>query len=308
MSGEVIFRHAEPVMGTVVSFDVRPQGLAYEHTTAPIARACTVLHDADDMFSLYRPDTPLSRLRRGELVAARPSEIDDVLALCTRARELSGGWFDPWELPGGVDPTGLVKGWAARQAAVALKDAGVGAAMLNAAGDIVTFGRPAPGRMWRVGVRAPEAPDRLLCVVTADGAVATSGSYERGDHVCDVRRGGPARGTVSATVCGPDLAFADAFATGLLAAGPAGVDAVRAAGYEALLVLPGGRRSVTDGFPITTDRRRWSTGCGIASPHWGGGPGGCYRPHEARRSGAPRVTRASEAARPAARPPGRPAG
>ena len=25
---------------------------------------------------------------------------------------MSGGWFDPWAMPGGVDPTGLVKGWA----------------------------------------------------------------------------------------------------------------------------------------------------------------------------------------------------
>lgn len=52
MSAEVIFRHAEPVMGTVVSFDVRPRGLPAADTRAALARACEVLHRADDVFSL----------------------------------------------------------------------------------------------------------------------------------------------------------------------------------------------------------------------------------------------------------------
>ncbi len=43
-AGAVTFRHAEPVMGTVVSFDVRPQGLPAEATRAAIAAACDVLH------------------------------------------------------------------------------------------------------------------------------------------------------------------------------------------------------------------------------------------------------------------------
>jgi thiamine biosynthesis lipoprotein len=250
-SGDVIFRHAEAVMGTVVSFDVRPRGLAYEATRAALGRACEVLHQADEVFSLYRPDSPLSRLRRGELTLAQcPPEVSDVLALCKQARELSCGWFDPWALPGGVDPTGLVKGWAARQAAQALQEAGVGAGMVNAAGDIVVFGQPAPARSWRMGVRSAEDPDRLLCIVEGTRAVATSGNYERGEHVRDVRTGGPAATALSATVCGPDLAFADAFATGLLAAGEAGFGAVTRAGYEALIMLPGGGGVSTPAFPI----------------------------------------------------------
>jgi thiamine biosynthesis lipoprotein len=251
MSGEVIFRHAEPVMGTVVSFDVRPRGLAYEQTRAAIAQACEVLHQADDVFSLYRPHTPLSRLRRGELTEADcPPEVSAVFALCEVAREQSDGWFDPWAMPGGVNPTGLVKGWAARQAARVLQDAGVAAGMVNAAGDIAAFGKPSPTRAWRVGVRSPDSPDRLLCVVSADGGLATSGSYERGEHVRDVRAGRAASAAVSATVSGPDLAFADAFATGLLAAGEAGFQAIQDAGYQALIVLPDGAVANTKAFPL----------------------------------------------------------
>ncbi len=250
-TGQVIIRRAEPVMGTVVSFDVRPRGLPYELTREALAEACAVLHRADEVFSLYKPDSPLSRLRRGDVtVAGCPPEMAEVLALCEQARDQSGGWFDPWAMADGVDPTGLVKGWAAAWAAVALREAGVGAAMVNAAGDISVFGAPEPARPWRVGVRSPDAPSRLVCVVETDGAVATSGSYERGPHVHDVRTGAPASTALSATVCGPDLTFADAFATGLLAAGEAGFAAVRAAGYEALIVGPDGSRAHTAAFPF----------------------------------------------------------
>jgi len=252
--GEVVFRHAEPVMGTVVSFDIRPQGLPAESTRTAIAAACAVLHRADDVFSLYRDDTPMALLRSGRLALEEcPPEIPEVLDLCEQARERSGGWFDPWALPGGLDPTGLVKGWAARQAANVLREQGVGAAMVNAAGDIVVFGLPADLSSWRIGIRSPFAPDELLCVVESRSAVATSGIYERGRHIWDVHAGEPASRTVSATVCGPDLALADALATGLLAGGPAGLEPIRQTDYEALIVDRDGRQLHTDSFPFAAD-------------------------------------------------------
>ncbi|HWD70430.1 MAG TPA: FAD:protein FMN transferase [Solirubrobacteraceae bacterium] len=249
--GEVIFRHSEPVMGTVVSIDVRPRGVPMVRTRAAVAAACEVLHRADDVFSLFQHDTPLARLRRGEIeVTNCPPEVADVIALCEQAKLASGGWFDPWGMPGGFDPTGLVKGWAAREAARVLEAAGVGAAMVNAAGDIASFGTPGQRDAWRVGVRSPESAELLACVIELRGcAVATSGLYERGAHIWDVRAGRPADGVASATVCGDDLALADAFATGLVAAGSAGLDAVTAAGYEALLLLAGGKSVSTAGFP-----------------------------------------------------------
>lgn len=249
-TGEVVFRHAEPVMGTVVSIDARPQGLPMARTKAAVSQACAVLHRADDVFSLYRPDTPLARLRRGEIVLEQcPPEVSEVVSLCEQAKLASDGWFDPWVLPGGFDPTGLVKGWAAREAARVLQQAGVGAGMVNAAGDIATFGTP-PQRDWRVGIRTPESPELLSCVIELRGSVATSGNYERGDHLWDAPAGRPAAsGIASATVCGPDLALADALATGLVAAGGAGLEAVIDAGYQALLLLEDGESISTAGFP-----------------------------------------------------------
>ena len=51
--------------------------------------------------------------------------------------------------------------------------------------------------------------------------------------------------------CGPDLAFADAFATALLAAGTAGFDAITGTGYEALIVTPDHVVLHTDAFPFS---------------------------------------------------------
>jgi thiamine biosynthesis lipoprotein len=240
-------KHVERVMGTAVSFDVRGA------TPDALADACAVLHRADAVFSTWQPDSPMSRLRRGELsVGDAPGEIGHVLGLCAEAKRVSGGWFDPWGMPGGVDPTGLVKGWAAQRAADVLREAGAEAAMVNAAGDIVTFGEPERGRPWRVGIRDPRTPDRIAWVVAArDGAVATSAAYERGDHVVDPHTGAPARAALSATVTGPDLALTDALATGLFAAGAAGLPLIDALpGYDALLVEPGGEIRLTDGFKL----------------------------------------------------------
>lgn len=257
----LIVRRAEPVMGTVVSFDLRAAGLSRARTDAALAHARHVLHEADRVFSLYRPRSPISRVRAGRLaVADGPVEIAEVLALCAQVRDLSDGWFDPWRLPGGLDPSGLVKGWAAERAAAVLRRAGVGAAMVNAAGDVAVFGRPVADRGWRIGIRSPEAADRLVCVIDAEAAVATSGRYERGDHVIDPHSGRPARGARSASVHGPSLAVADALATGLLAAGPPGLAWVRRAGYEALLVDSTGAVIHSDGFPVVGGVRRRPSG------------------------------------------------
>jgi thiamine biosynthesis lipoprotein len=247
-----ILRHAERVMGTVVSFDVRIGELDVVTARRALCRACATLHRADTVFSLWKTDSALRRLRRGEITVDQcPPEVADVLRRCLDARRLSGGWFDPWALPGGVDPTGLVKGWAAEQALTDLRTAGVAAAMVNAGGDVVVCGRPQPDRSWRVGIRDPF--DRLGClgVVPATAAVATSGTYERGAHVLDPRTGRPSGAAIAATVVGPDLALADALATGLLASGPAGLPELeRLTGYGALLVTAAGNRLTTEDFVL----------------------------------------------------------
>jgi thiamine biosynthesis lipoprotein len=247
-------------MGTVVSLAIREAAETTAAATSEIAaaadRAIAVLHHVDQVFSTWQPDSPVSRLRRGEIeLDAAPPEVALVLDLCRRAREASGGWFDPWRLPGGVDPTGLVKGWAAELALAELRAAGAAGAMINAGGDVAVFGEPEPGQPWRVGIRHPLAADRLLTVVTLGGhdrAVATSGSYERGPHVLDPDTGEAAQELLAATVVGPDLAFVDALATGLLASGGKALARIAGLrGYSALIVEGDGAVRTTMGFPAS---------------------------------------------------------
>jgi len=54
------------------------------------------------------------------------------------------------------------------------------------------------------------------------GAVATSGTAERGAHIWDPRVGNGAKSFLSVTVTGPSLMWADAFATSIFVMGATG--------------------------------------------------------------------------------------
>lgn len=245
-----MIRHAEEVMGTVVSFVVREDGLTGAAVRAALQTACATLHRADEIFSCYQPGSPMSRIRRGELtVDDAPAEVGEVLRLCRTARAMSGGWFDPWAMAGGVDPTGLVKGWAAARALEDIRAAGALAAMVNAAGDVASFGDPAETRPWRVGIIDPLRTGKLAWTAAVHAAMATSGSCERGLHIIDPHTATPADEIVSATVIGPCLSFADALATAVVAGGPAALQRVAGLeGYSALCVDRQGTWAATPHF------------------------------------------------------------
>lgn len=240
-------------MGTVITVDLFGDDYLDK---GPLSRAVDaaegVLREADDVFSTWRTESPLSRLRRGELTLRdAPRVIIDVLAMCRAARRASQGWFDPWSMPGGVDPTGLVKGWAAQRSLDPLRGWGLCGALVNAAGDVASFGGPSAGEPFRLGVVRPDDPQRLACVVASPDAVATSGTYERGNHLVNPFTGAVAP-TSSATITGPELGLADALATALALAGPAGLEFVGPLeGYEGLVIDPSGRVVASDGFPMT---------------------------------------------------------
>lgn len=216
----------EPVMGTVVSFDVRDPGPDPAAVAAAIHAAVAWLHVVDARFSVFRPDSEVRRLDRGELALddCHP-DVRAVLRACERVRVASDGAFDArrHRADGSLDPSGYVKGWAVEEAADLLVAAGARAFAVNAGGDVVVRGEPAPGEPWRVGIRHPERADRVAAVLSLrDGAAATSGLYERGAHVRDPRTGGVPGDLVSLTVVGPRLGLADAYATAAFAMGAAG--------------------------------------------------------------------------------------
>ena len=245
--------HAEPVMGTVVSFALVPGELPGPDLRAALRAACAVLSDADRVFSTWDPGSPLSRLRRGARPTTAPPVMAEVLTACEQARDASGGWFDPWAMPGGYDPTGLVKGWAVGQALRTLDQAGVPAALVNGGGDLAAFGEPAPGRRWRVGIRHPWSASALAGIIEVEAAVATSGSYERGAHLIDPATGMASGRAASATVTGPSLAMADALATAVAVGGDEALAVVGGiGGYAAYLSRPDGSERATAGFTFVS--------------------------------------------------------
>lgn len=247
-------RHLIEVMGTVVTIDLfhlsDPQA-----AHSAIERVHAVLADVDRVFSTYKTLSPISRLRRGEVsLGETPPQVADVLDLCQQAKTLTGGWFDPWSLPGGVDPTGYVKGWAAQLALNELRGLDVTGAIVNAAGDIASFGGPDPGAVFRTGIVRPDDSQRLAAVVELRACLATSGETERGAHLYNPFTHEFAGAVASASVTGPDLGVCDALATALSVGGHdvmVMIDKVE--GYEALTLDATGAMRATPGFPFVRD-------------------------------------------------------
>ena len=189
-----------------------------------IQQAGAGLQRADEIFSVWKPDSPISRLRRDEQnLAQSPPEIAEVLGRCAEARRLTGGWYDPWAGPDGVDPTDLARGWAVGQALGRLQAGGATAALITAGAVAAGFGRPGPNRSWQVPAQG------MLVALDGPpaGAVAT---------VVDDRSG------TRATVVGPEPGLTSALAIALRSSGPAGLDVVGGiAGYGAVVVDDRGR-------------------------------------------------------------------
>jgi FAD:protein FMN transferase len=245
-------RHAEHVMGTVVSFDVP---VAARHDGS-LDAAIQWLHWVDRVFSPYRADSDVSLLARAEVtVDGCAPEVGEVLAACAFVRDLSGGYFTA--SPGGqFDPSGYVKGWAIERAAALLAWAGSSDHLVNGGGDVQCAGGRGPRagggcEPWRVGIADPFRPSCLALVVEArDRAVATSGTAERGVHILDPHTGRPAAGLASLTVTGPSLALADAYATAAVAMGSARARdwTESLEGYEAYAITDMGETWQTPGF------------------------------------------------------------
>jgi len=223
---ERIARYVDHVMGMPISLALRGRHAADEVGRAAWAEVMESLRRTDEVFSTYRPDSAVSRLGRGELsLADCPPEVTDVLDLGEQANRASGGAFSVY-LPGPdgatvLDPSGVVKGWAAERAAEALRVLPVTGFCLSAGGDIVCRTEDPDGPPWRIGIEDPADPQRLVAVVpVVDGAVATSGSAHRGQHVVDARPGRPPSGVASVTVVSASLTEADIDATSAYAQGP----------------------------------------------------------------------------------------
>ena len=217
-----------PVWGTILYIEASSTTVDRAAIDAAIEDVKNFVHEVDNAFSTYKEGSFISRLRRGEIeIGQCPRDVQDVWDACANAKYLSDGAFDPWAVTGGFDPSGYVKGWAADRVAQILVAAGCGHVQVNAAGDLALRGGNLldSGQVepWKIGVVNPDDRQEVLRVFEIwDGAIATSGTYERGAHITDPHTGLIAIGAKSATVVGPDGGLCDAMATALMVTGDDG--------------------------------------------------------------------------------------
>lgn len=201
-------------MGTAVLFDIRDRRFPQD----ALDEAVSMLHWVDATFSVFRPDSEISRIARGEMsVTDADLKVQVVLSTCETLRRDTAQAFDHYH-DGNLDPSGYVKGWAVEQAARILTGSGIDSFLISAGGDIVSRGVPSDGEVWKVGIRDPLDANAILGTVNLhDNAIATSGLYERGDHISGTQAGDEVPASVS--MVGPDLGIADALATAVFASG-----------------------------------------------------------------------------------------
>ncbi len=206
----------------------------------------------DRRFSTYKDDSEISAINQGRLGEKEYSaEMREVLTLAERTRRETAGYFDIRTAAGTLDPSGIVKGWAIRNAAALVARSGARDFYVDAGGDIQAAGHNSHGREWRVGIRNPFDQAEIIKVVEPRGkGVATSGTYVRGQHIYDPHaHGTPIEEIVALTVIGADVLEADRFATAAFAMGRAGIGFIQQTpGLEGYVVDRSGRATFTSGF------------------------------------------------------------
>jgi thiamine biosynthesis lipoprotein len=236
-------RHVERHMGTAISL----------HTLNAPADAADLFFDEiralEAMLSRFRHSSEVMRIERGELSLDDASpQVREVVVRCEVLRSATGGAFDHRPFVDGhrvFDPSAFAKGWIIERAVLQLQLAGISSYFVNAGGDVVV-GKPPRGQTaWRVGITHPDDPTAVFATVLLDrAAVATSGRYERGNHIrCTTTTSTSSEldELTSVSVVGPELATADALATAVFASGeprpswwhndsPYGIIAVAASG------------------------------------------------------------------------------
>ena len=212
----------DQIMGMPISIHVRATEPTRPDIAAAADRVFAHLRKVDEVFSTWRADSDLLRLQHAEIGTDEVHPwLAEVVEICLLAEERTDGLFAAWRArPGGrtvFDPTGVVKGWAVVGAAAHLETVPEVAWCLGAGGDIaVGTGRglhdAAP--VWRIGIEDPRDRRRIADVVSVTRVgIATSGAAARGAHVVDPATGRGISRPGSATVIGPDLMWADVWAT-----------------------------------------------------------------------------------------------
>ncbi|MCT3920384.1 FAD:protein FMN transferase [Elizabethkingia anophelis] len=120
------------------------------------------------------------------------------------------------------------KGYAADKTRDLMKSMGVKAGIIDASGDISTWGNQPDGKPWAIGINNPFNDHKMAAILYfKENAVTTSGSYEkyaeihgkRYSHIMNPKTGYPSTGLTSVTITGPNATMANGFSTSVMVLG-----------------------------------------------------------------------------------------
>lgn len=241
-------RETRAIMGMPITVTVLDAPVRQQDLDSVFAEFSAI----DAQFSPFKPDSEVCRFNRGEIAEHQfTPRMRVIVALCEKTKRETGGYFDIARPDGAIDPCGIVKGWAIRNAAGQLAEMGFSNFCVEAGGDIQCRGVNAEGGEWTVGIRNPFARDEIVKVLQPRGhGVATSGNYLRGDHIYNPHTGRyGADDIVSLTVIGPDVLEADRYATAAFAMGRTGIHFIeRTPGLEGYEIDNAGTARMTSGL------------------------------------------------------------
>ena len=210
----------------------------------------------DKQFSTYKNDSEIMRINRGEIsIDKYSSEMREIFSLAEKTKQETFGYFDIKKPDGTLDPSGVVKGWAIKNAAKILLKKGYRNFYIDAGGDIQSCGLNQEGNVWSIGIRNPFKNEEIIKVVCVKAqGVATSGSYIRGQHIYNPHM--PEKkllDVVSLTVIGSDILEADRFATAAFAMGKEGINFIeQLPGFEGYAIDSRGMSTFTSNFELYT--------------------------------------------------------
>jgi FAD:protein FMN transferase len=212
-------------------------------TKKDVEKVFEYFRSVDEKYSPFKETSEVAKLNRGENIS---DEFKEIIRMAEELKKQTNGYFDIVRPDGKIDPSGIVKGWAIKNAAKILKDLGYKRFYVDAGGDAEIV-----GRNWKWGIRNPFNTKEIVKVLKLSNCgIATSGTYERGQHIYDpVGKINAITDIVSMTVIGPDVYEADKYSTPAFAMGARGIQFIEnQKGLEGYMIDSKGIATMTTGF------------------------------------------------------------
>ncbi|AZZ61233.1 FAD:protein FMN transferase [Oenococcus oeni] len=179
----------------------------------------------DHIFSPFRTNSELTLYNHRKIEMTGTNLLfQEVFALSIWAKEMTQGLFSA-NFVGKYNPTGAVKGWAIEKAeriqlAPLLSDPNFVAVNLNGGGDMQFSSSDKHNWQWEIGIVNPFDNKKVIsCFRMKNGAIATSGTSQRGEHLFNSSTGRaiPEKNfnVISSSVIGSELTYSDIWATAI---------------------------------------------------------------------------------------------